>query len=86
LGDYSGASRNAALLLSSKYRSKELELKGLANVRDEAQQIQFTLNDYRQPYQEQVARNNELTEEVEALRAQINAMQGKDQPRPPRLP
>jgi hypothetical protein len=41
------ASRNAALLLSAKFRAKELELKGM-NLNDEAQQVKITLNDYAQ--------------------------------------
>jgi cell division protein FtsB len=50
----------------------------------EGQEIKLTLHDYAQPYQEEVAKNKELTERVEALEAQIAAMQGKERPRPPR--
>jgi hypothetical protein len=83
LGDYAGASRNAALLLSAKFRTKELELKGL-NMDGTAPEVKITLTDYAQVHDEEVVKNKALKEEVEALRGQIAAMQGKERPRPPR--
>jgi hypothetical protein len=39
LGDYAGASPNAALLLSAKFRAKELELKGFSMRQEERPRV-----------------------------------------------
>jgi hypothetical protein len=82
LGDYTGASRNVIALASIKFRAKELELKGM-NLRDD-QEFKFTAEDYADRYQAEVSKNKAQAEEIEALRAQVAAMGGKDRPRPPR--
>jgi hypothetical protein len=66
--------------------AKEFELKGMNIRADEGQRIQFTLTDYRRPYLDQMDENKRLAEEVAALKGQLDAMQGKDRPRPPRPP
>ena len=81
-GDYTGSVQALRTLLSSKYRAKELELKGM-NL-GEGQEFHFTATDYMDRYQGEVAKNNELTERVAALEGQIAAMQGRERPRPPR--
>jgi hypothetical protein len=83
-GDHAGSVQALRTLLSSKYRAAELEIKGLNLRQSEGNEDKLTLNDYRQPYQQELAENKELSERVEALEAQITAMQGKDRPRPPR--
>jgi hypothetical protein len=82
LGDYTGASRNVMALASIKFRAKELELKGL-NL-GEGQEFKFTAEDYAGRFQEERAKNAQQAEEIEALRAQLAALGGKDRPRPPR--
>jgi cell division protein FtsB len=62
---------------------EKLEARGL-NMTDEVQKITMITRDYMGPYQEEQAKNRQLTEEVEALKAQISALGGKDRPRPPR--
>lgn len=64
MGDYMGASRNLIALASIKFRAKELELKGLNMRTDEGQHVTFAVNNYREPYQVEVAKNQELTERV----------------------
>lgn len=77
LGDYTGASRNAATLASIELRTKELELKGL-NMDGSAPVVRVELNDY-------AAQHDALLEENAALKAQVDMlMQGRERPRPPR--
>jgi hypothetical protein len=83
-GDYAASVQALRTLLSSKYRAKELELKGMNLRVDEGQTVQFTVTDYSDRYLQEVGKNKELSERVEALEAQIAVMQGKDRPRPPR--
>jgi hypothetical protein len=83
-GDYAGSVQALRTLLSSKYRAKELELKGMNLRVDEGQSVHFTTEDYAGRYQQEIAKNRELSERVDALEGQIAAMQGKDRPRPPR--
>ena len=80
LGDYHGASRNVMALASIKFRAKELELKGM-NLRED-QEFKFTSEDYADRYQAEVGKNKQQAEEIEALRAQVAAMEGKPRPRP----
>jgi hypothetical protein len=82
-GNHARSVQALRTLLSSKYRAAEVEIKGLNLGQSEGSEIKLTLNDYRQPYQQELAKNKELSERVEALEAQITAMQGKDRPRPP---
>jgi hypothetical protein len=82
LGDYHAASRNVMALASIKFRAKELELKGL-NL-GEGQEFKFTATDYADRFLSEQAKNKAQPEEIEALRAQVAAMGGKDRPRPPR--
>ena len=82
LGDYHGASRNVMALASIKFRAKELELKGM-NL-GEGQEFKFEVTDYADRYQAEVDKNKQQAEEIEALRAQVAAMGGKERPRRPR--
>jgi hypothetical protein len=82
-GDLVSASRNMAVLASIKFRSKELELKGMNMRSDEGELVRFEATDYAERYTQQVESNAHLKEEVEALRAQVAAM-GGSRPRPPR--
>jgi hypothetical protein len=82
LGDYAGASRNAALLLSSKYRCNELEIKGF-NMDGTAPEVKITLTDYATTHHEMTEQLKAKEEEIAALR-ELLAQQGKERPRPPR--
>ena len=87
-GDLVSASRNMAVLASikfrsNKFRSKELELKGMNMRTDEGEQIHFTATDYADRYQAEVGKNKDLTERVASLEGQIAALQGKERPGPP---
>jgi hypothetical protein len=65
-GDYAASVQTLCTLLPSKYRAKELELKGMNLRDDEGQEVRLTLNDFAQPYKEELAKNKELTERVVA--------------------
>jgi len=60
-------------------------LKGLANMRDEAQTIHFEATDYADRFQSEQTKNKQQAEEIAALKAQVEAM-GGGRPRPPRPP
>jgi hypothetical protein len=81
-GDLVSASRNMAVLASIKFRSKELELKGL-NL-GEGQEFRFEATDYADRFVAEQQKNKAQAEEIAALREQVAAMGGKERPRPPR--
>jgi len=80
-GDHTASVQALRTLLSSNYRAKELELKGLNLRTDEGQQVNFTVNDYAPRVQAAEELAKDLQEQVSALEAQIAAMRG-DGPRP----
>jgi hypothetical protein len=75
-GDYAASVQALRTLLSSKYRAKELELRGM-NL-GEGQEFRFVAEDYAGRFQDAQARINELQAELAALREQ------RERPRPPR--
>ena len=82
-GDLSAAAASLKTLAWIRLRGKELEARGL-NMTDEVQKVTLVTRDYLAPYEEEKAKNTQLTEEVEALKAQVALLGGKDRPRPPR--
>jgi hypothetical protein len=83
-GNWVAAERAVKDLRDSKFKARQLELMGFNMGQDEGRTIKMTFEDYGQPYQEELAKNKELTERVAALEDQISAMRGQDRPRPPR--
>jgi hypothetical protein len=83
-GNWVAAERAVKDLRDSKFKVRQLEILGFNMAQAEGQEVKITLTDYAQVHEEEVARNKALKEEVEALRGQIAAMQGKERPRPPR--
>jgi hypothetical protein len=83
-GCLQAASGIVTRILWSTYQRKRLEIAGL-NMRDnEDAEIRITRNDFRKPYVEETEKNRRLSDEVDALKAQIAVMEGKPRPRPPR--
>jgi hypothetical protein len=82
-GDLSAAAASLKTLAWIRLREKELEARGL-NMDDQVQRVILKTVDYRDPYEEQLAKNKEQAEQIAALEAQIAALGGKDRPRPPR--
>jgi hypothetical protein len=81
-GCLQAASGIVVRILWSTYQRKRLELAGL-NL-GEGQEYRFEATDYADRYQAEVGKNKQQAEEIEALRAQVAAMGGKERPRPPR--
>jgi hypothetical protein len=85
-GNWVAAERAVKDLRDSKFKVRQLEILGFNMAQAEGQEVRISLSDYAQPYQQEVAKNKDLTERVAALEGQIAAMGGKERPRPPRPP
>jgi hypothetical protein len=82
-GCLQAASNIVVRILWSTYQRKRLEIAGFNMNQEEGQTIILHTNDYKGRYVEEEAKNKQLSEEVEALKAQIETM-GGSRPRPPR--
>jgi hypothetical protein len=84
-GNWVAAERAVKDLRDSKFKSRHLELLGFNIAREEGQTVRLELRDYASGFEEELASNKRLTEEVAALKAPIATM-GGDRARPPRPP